>query len=105
MPDRYFEEYAVGERWVAGTGLLHIAPDRLVAFYGMDRVRFTAPVFIGDTIHRELEAEGLEERGPGDDIGVVGQRIVNPRGETVAVATLRMLVRRRPGARPPAAAG
>lgn len=144
MLDRYFEEYAVGERWVsrgrtiteadvvnfagfsgdwfslhvdaeyaartrfgrrvahgmlvlsAGTGLLRIDPDRVVAFYGMDRVRFTAPVYIGDTIHLELEVEGLEERGPGDGLVVVGQRIVNQRGETVAVATLRMLVRRRP---------
>ena len=33
-----------------------------VAFYGVDRLRFTAPTFIGDTIHVELEVLDKEPR-------------------------------------------
>ena len=35
---------------------------RILAFYGMDRVRFLRPVFIGDTIHLEGEVTALEEK-------------------------------------------
>ncbi|MFB6205448.1 MAG: MaoC/PaaZ C-terminal domain-containing protein [Haloglomus sp.] len=49
----------------AATGLLwqHRTPaerDAVVAFYGMDDLRFRGPVFAGDTIH--LETEVVEKR-------------------------------------------
>jgi len=41
--------------------------EAVVAFYGIDRLRFLAPTFIGDRVHVELEVtEKTErERGPG----------------------------------------
>lgn len=72
-----------GERIVHGalifsvmTGLLWQTRDEEqrageVAFYGVDRLRFTAPVFIGDTIHVELEVADKEPRDHPTANGVV----------------------------------
>src|SRR3954469_5512810 len=38
-----------------GAGLIPLEADRVVAFLGMTDVRFSAPTFIGDTIHPEME--------------------------------------------------
>ena len=45
-------------------------PDAIVAFYGVDRMRFTAPVFIGDTITAEAEVTSVHATKP-----VTGLRI------------------------------
>ena len=70
-----------------GTGLvfdLDGTMDRVVAFYGMDRVRFTKPVLIGDAIH--MEAEIIELIDKGDRGGVIKRRdsFKNQNGEVVA---------------------
>jgi acyl dehydratase len=41
-------------------------PDKLLAFYGMDRVRFVKPVFIGDTIHLTGEVKAIEPKDDGN---------------------------------------
>lgn len=65
----------------------------IVAFYGIDKLRFTKPVFIGDTIKAVLEVVGKEER-EGKPYGVVAYDIkgVNQRGETVITYTSRVAV-------------
>lgn len=60
----------------AMTGLLWQARDSdeqsdVVAFYGVDRLRFTAPTFIGDTIHVELEVIDKEPRDHPEANGVI----------------------------------
>ncbi len=145
MLNRYFEEYAVGDRWVSrgrtiteadivnfagisgdwyplhideeyarktqfgrriahgmlvlamGTGLAQMEPGRVVAFYGMDRVRFTAPTFIGDTIHVDLEVLALEEKGPNQGVVTFRNQISNQRGEQAVVSEIRVLMRKREG--------
>ena len=66
--------------------------DSIVAFYGMDRVRFVKPVFIGDTLHIDGEVIALEEKPEGGR-GVVTLReeIKNQDGVTVAVLDKRTL--------------
>ena len=44
------------------TGLLKFEPGIVVAFYGMDKVRFTNPTFIGDTIHLNANVIDLKEK-------------------------------------------
>ena len=52
--------------------------------YGYDRVRFTGPVFVGDTIATSITvSEKHEEKG----IVLCDQRCVNQRGQVVCVAT------------------
>jgi acyl dehydratase len=55
------------------TGLVwqaDVTGDALVAFYGVDRLRFRAPVFVGDTVHVELEVAEKERREHPDATGV-----------------------------------
>jgi acyl dehydratase len=69
---------------------------RIIAFYGMDRVRFVKPVFIGDTIRLEGEVTALEDRGDASGVVIAHHEIKNERGETVAVLDKRTLHRKRP---------
>ena len=67
----------------------------VIAFYGMDKVRFTGPVKIGDTIHLEAEVIEIQDKG---EFGVVANqwRIKNQRGEDVAVLITKAAVARKP---------
>lgn len=144
MPDRFFDEYEVGQRWttrgrtmteadivnfagVSGdffplhvdqayaarsrfgqrvahgylvlsvaSGLLPANPEAVESLYGMDRVRFVSPVFIGDTIHVEMEV--VEKRERSDGSGVVGfqQTIRKHTGEVAATNLYHLLIRKRP---------
>jgi len=62
-----------------------------LAFYGIDRVRFTAPVKIGDTIHVEGEVVDTKDKG---DTGVVTLRsfVKNQRDENVTVWDAKVLL-------------
>jgi len=67
----------------------------LIAFYGMDKVRFTGPTKLGDTIHLETEVIELKDKG---DLGVLSSQwhIKNQRGEDVAVLVTKVAVAKRP---------
>ena len=69
---------------------------RILAFYGMDRVRFLRPVRIGDTIHLEGEVTALEGKDAERGVVTVHQEIVNQDGEAVAVLDKRTLHAKRP---------
>jgi 3-hydroxybutyryl-CoA dehydratase len=70
-------------------------PESIVAFYGIDRLRFTAPVFIGDTIH--ITKRILETQKKNAERGVVAFEItVLKQDDTpVAVYTARLMVKTR----------
>lgn len=75
-----------------GTGLLEMGTDEIIAFYGIDNLRFVNPTFIGDTIHLELEVTDLQDKGNGTGVVTVGQRIQKQTGETVVSCQLKFLV-------------
>jgi len=62
-----------------------------VAFYGIERLRFTAPVKIGDTLHVEMEV--MEKLDKGDAGGVVTFAYLtrNQRNEDVLAASVMLL--------------
>ena len=66
--------------------------------YGYDRLRFVAPVFIGDTIRVVLEITGKRDDPKRANKGFVDEtcHVVNQRGETVMVFTHIHSVTRRP---------
>jgi acyl dehydratase len=79
------------------TGLMiqmNLVNDTVLAFYGVDRLRFTRPVFIGDTVHvtKKVLATELKEKG-----GVVTfeTTVLNQNQEAVIVYTDKMLVKSR----------
>lgn len=79
-----------------GTGLWNLQPGFVVAFYGMDRVRFVNPTIIGDTIH--VESEVIEKTDKGEKGGVVTfrQEIKKQTGEVVVSALKKILVAKKP---------
>lgn len=80
----------------AASGLFEFGTDAVVAFYGMEKVRFTNPTFIGDTIHVELEITDLRETGEDRGVVTAEQRVAKQTGEHAAIATLRLVVSRGP---------
>lgn len=70
--------------------------EHIIAFYGVDKLRFTSPTFIGDTIH--VTKRVIELTPKGDERGVVAFEtvVLNQRGEPVVVYQDRLMVRRRP---------
>ena len=66
----------------------------VVAFYGVDRLRFTAPTFFGDTIHVEHEVVDKEPRDHPEANGVIryAVEVKNQRDEVVlACETLSLM--------------
>ena len=70
-------------------------PD-LIAFYGIDRLRFVRPVFLGDTIRVKQTVQSLEARD--EKSGIVNLiREVLKQDDALALSyTAKFLVRRRP---------
>ncbi|HZG71085.1 MAG TPA: MaoC/PaaZ C-terminal domain-containing protein [Chondromyces sp.] len=77
------------------TGLLKFEPGIVVAFYGMDKVRFTNPTFIGDTIHLHAKVIDLRDKGQSQGIVTVLQEVKKQTDETVAVFEMKILVNKK----------
>lgn len=80
------------------TGLAPLDAETVLAFYGIDRLRFVAPTKLGDTIH--VATEVVEAIARDDVSGVIANQVdvLNEKDELLATAIFRMLVRRRPAA-------
>jgi acyl dehydratase len=74
------------------TGLMPLTEWALIAFYGMDRVRFVNPTKIGDTLH--VEAEVVDKREKDERGGVVSflMEVKNQKGESLAVADFKVFI-------------
>jgi acyl dehydratase len=68
--------------------------ESILAFYGIDKLRFTNPVFIGDTI--KAVAKVVEARDKGN-YGVITleAKTVNQRGDVVLTCQLKVAVKKR----------
>lgn len=82
----------------AASGLWHLRPGTVAAFYGIDRLRFVRPTFIGDTIRVETEVLAKEDKNANQGVVTFQHNVVNQRGETVLVSTIKFLVNRRTAA-------
>ena len=66
----------------------------VLAFYGMDRVRFVKPVFIGDTLRLLGEVIALDAKDGERGVVTVRQELVNQNGDIVVSLEKRTLYRR-----------
>lgn len=103
------EEYAIngpfGKRIAHGllvlsisSGLsvrMHDMSDTIIAFYGIDKLRFVKPTFIGDTVH--VVKKVLDAQPKDDARGVLTYEtsVLNQNGEPVIVYTDKLMVKRR----------
>lgn len=65
-------------------------PKSFIAFYGMDKVRFTKATMIGDTIHCEVEIVDTINIGKGKGILVARNEIKNQFEETVSSFVIKI---------------
>lgn len=70
-------------------------PKSFIAFYGMDSVRFTGAVKIGDTIRCEFQVTDLQVKDEHRGVIVAKNVIKNQRNEEVVIYTTRALAGRR----------
>jgi acyl dehydratase len=89
-----------GQRLVQGSlvfsivnALLPFDPSVIEAFYGVDKLRFRRPTFIGDTLYARSEVIGLKPHK--DRHGIATSLLTghNQRGETVMSCEFSLLVR------------
>src|ERR1700724_1961634 len=76
------------------TGLMvQMTPDQeaIVAFYGVDKLRFVAPVFIGDTIHITKRVVAKQSKNEGRGIVAFDTTVLNQEGRTVVAYTDRLM--------------
>ena len=78
-------------------GRVPMAPGRVAAFMGIDKLRFAEPVYIGDTIHLEMAVEAKHDRGPGG-IVTFSQVVKKHTGATAARSTMKVVMVRSPAA-------
>ena len=74
-----------------GADLIPILPGRMLAFLGMEEVRFRAPVFIGDTVHPVMEVLAKQDKKPGGVV-TIEETILNQRDEIAISARIRIWV-------------
>jgi 3-hydroxybutyryl-CoA dehydratase len=70
----------------------------VVAFAGVDRLRFVRPVFIGDTIRLERRVLALDPRDDATGMLTFDDRVLKQDGDVAVVFRPRYLVKRRPPA-------
>jgi len=69
--------------------------DTVIAFYGLDRLRFVRPTFIGDTIRVKQRVEGKSERDETSGIITMLNEVINQKDELVVSYTAKVLLKRR----------
>ena len=80
------------------TGLaaqMELINDTVIAFYGIDKLRFTKPVFIGDTVRVEKRVVEKKEKGDGRGLVTFDTSVVNQKGDPVLVFRDKLLVKRK----------
>ena len=97
--EEYSRKALFGERIAHGflvlsiaTGLMGLAEMAILAFYGMDRVRFLAPTKIGDTLHIEMLVAEKTDRNKKDGLVTFKTTIKNQKDEAVAVMDMKLLM-------------
>lgn len=79
------------------TGLLDklgFIRESIIAFYGVDKLRFTKPVYPGDTIMVIIEVVDKSEK-KGNGIITLHNEAVNQRGEMVLVCNTKFLIKKK----------
>lgn len=74
------------------SGLMGLEGMAIVAFYGMDNVRFVGPTRIGDTIHLEMEVAEKKEKDVKSGVVSIKITIKNQKEEVMAVFIMKLLI-------------
>jgi 3-hydroxybutyryl-CoA dehydratase len=81
------------------TGLMaqmNLITDTVVAFYGIDKLRFVKPVFIGDTIHVTKKVIDAITKGGKEGVVTFETTVLNQHAEPVLVYKDKLAIKLRP---------
>ncbi len=105
VSEEYARQGSFGRRIAHGLLVLSISSglsvqmgqttDTVIAFYGIDRLRFTKPTFIGDTIHVEKEVIASERKEGPRGVVTFNTQVLNQNGEPVIVYQDKLMVKAR----------
>ncbi len=102
MDDEFAKAGPFGRRIAHGfltvvlmNGRVPMAPGRVAAFFGIDKLRFPKPVFLGDTIHLEMKVTAKHDRGPGG-IVTFEQVVRNQAGDAVLRGEIKIVMNSSP---------
>jgi len=70
--------------------------ENIIAFYGVDKLRFTQPIFIGDTIHVKKKVIEAVARDAQRGIIAFETTVLNQHEQPVIVYQDRVMVKRKP---------
>ena len=73
-----------------------VLPKSFIAFYGMDEIRFTAPVRIGDTIHCEVEVLEIIDKDNNKGVLTTRNLIINQYNKVVVSFKMKLFCGKRP---------
>ena len=71
-----------------------IIEETIYAFYGVDKLRFVKPVYVGDTLRVIAKITEKEDRGK-VGLVVLDSKVVNQRDEVVLSCILKLLIKKR----------
>jgi acyl dehydratase len=74
---------------------LHLFDDTILAFAGVDKMRFVAPVFLGDSVRVVKKVIERKELGAAQGMITFESRVLNQRGELVVAYQDRLLIKRK----------
>lgn len=101
VDEEYAKKALFGERIAHGflvlsvaSGLMGLADMAILAFYGMDRVRFMAPTKIGDTLRVEMEVAEKVDRKEKEGIVTLKTTVKNQNDKAVASMEMKLLMAR-----------
>jgi acyl dehydratase len=80
------------------TGLsvrIGLLDEGLIAFYGVERLRFIQPVYIGDTLRVRKRVESKEDKGERSGLLTFTTHVLNQRNEIVMSYEDRLLLKKR----------
>jgi acyl dehydratase len=80
------------------TTRMNLIDDTVLAFAGVDKLRFVQPVFIGDTVHVLKRVLERQEIDAGRGAIVFETKVLNQAGATVLIYHDKLLLQRRPAA-------
>jgi 3-hydroxybutyryl-CoA dehydratase len=74
---------------------MNLVTDTVIAFYGIDKLRFVKPVFIGDTVH--VRKKVVDAMAKSSEMGVVTfeTSVLNQNGDAVLVYRDKLAIKKR----------
>ncbi|MDY6850550.1 MAG: MaoC/PaaZ C-terminal domain-containing protein [Thermodesulfobacteriota bacterium] len=76
----------------ATSGLMPLYDWAIVAFYGMEKVRFLNPTVIGDTLRLEMEVVETQDKGDKGGVISLDQRVKDQNGTDKVVTIMKLFV-------------